>query len=211
VSIAVPVGDGLPSDLAAEADLPPVPAQFLKRFAVEEYHELIDKGAFADDEAFELLEGWVVHKMGKNRPHSLVTQRLRDMVAELLDGYYADAQEPITTSDSEPEPDLSVVRGCREDYTKQPLAKDAPLVAEVSERSLARDRTLKKRIYARAKIPVFWIVNLIERQIEIYTEPSGPSKRPDYKECQIVKAEGTLPVVIDGKEVGKLKVKDLLP
>jgi hypothetical protein len=54
-------------------------------------------------------------------------------------------------------------------------------------------------------------VNLVSEQVEVYTEPSGPAKKPDYKKCQIFAADGTLPVVIDGKVVGKLKVKDLLP
>jgi len=195
-----------------DADLPPVPAQFLKRFSVDEYHALIDQGAFANDEDYELLEGWVVHKMGKKRAHSLVTRRLKQFLEPLAKGFYVDAQEPVTTRDSEPEPDVSVVRGSPEDYPdKQPLAKDTPLVVEVAEGSIFRDRGLKKRIYARAKIPVYWIVNLVARQVEVYTEPSGSTKTPDYKKCQIIPADGMLAVVIDGKEVGKLKVKDMLP
>lgn len=203
--------DELASDIGSSKSLP-VPAQFLKRFSVEEYHDLIDKGAFANDEAYELLEGWVIRKMGKKRAHSLATRRLRQFLEPLAKGFYVDAQEPVTTTDSEPEPDVSLVKGSAEDYpVRQPLAKDTLLVVEIAEGSVFRDRGLKKRIYARAGIPVYWIVNLKARQIEVYTEPSGPAKKPDYKKCQIIAADGTLPVVIDGKLVGKLKVKDLLP
>lgn len=205
----------IPDDSLSAADRPgslPVPAQFLKRFSVEEYHDLIDKGAFANDEAYELLEGWVIHKMGKKRAHSLVTRRLRKFLEPLAKGFYVETQEPLTTTDSEPEPDVLLVRGDAEDYPdRQPLAKDTLLVVEVAEGSVARDRSLKKRIYARAGIPVYWIVNLKARQVEVYTEPSGSTKKPDYKSRQIIAADGTLPVIIDGKVVGQLKVKDLLP
>jgi Uma2 family endonuclease len=195
------------------ADLPPeVPLESLKRFTVEEYHSLIDAGYFADDEAFELLEGLLVHKMGKNRAHSLATRRLRQFLEPLLADCYVDSQEPVTTDDSEPEPDASIVRGKAEDYQDhQPLAKDVLLVVEVSEGTLRRDRGLKKRIYARAAIPVYWLVNLIDRRIEVYTRPTGPIESPDYRDCQIVAEEGELPVVIDGREVGRLAAKDLLP
>jgi Uma2 family endonuclease len=190
----------------------PIPLESLKRFTVEEYHALLEGGCIADDEDYELLEGFLVRKMGKKRRHSLATQWLRKHLEVLLQGYYVDAQEPITTGDSEPEPDASIVRGTREDYLdRQPLAAETVLVAEVAGRTLSRDRGLKKRVYARAAIPVYWIVNLINRQVEIYTEPSGPAEEPDYRNCQIVGPDGEVPVILDGREVGRLKVKDLLP
>jgi Uma2 family endonuclease len=76
---------------------------------------------------------------------------------------------------------------------------------------LFQDRTWKKRIYARASIPLYWIVNLIDRQVEVFTRPTGPAEAPTYDDCQIIPASGVLPVVIDGREVGRLKVKDVLP
>lgn len=204
MSIALP-------EMPLAADVP-VPFERLKRFTVEQYHSMIDAGLFADDEKLELLEGLLVHKMGKKRRHSLATHRLRQFLQPLLTGFYLDTQEPVTTGDSEPEPDASIVRGQPEDYPdRQPLAADTPLVIEVADATLYRDRVWKKRIYARAGIAVFWIVNLADEQIEVYTNPTGASDQPDYAQCQIIRADGTLPVVIDGKEVGKLKVKDLLP
>jgi Uma2 family endonuclease len=189
-----------------------VPIESLKRFTVDEYHMLIDAGTFADNEALELLEGFLVYKMGKKRAHSLATRRLRQFLEPLVTGCYVDTQEPVTTGDSEPEPDASVVRGRAEDYgAHQPFAENVVLVVEVSDRTLGRDRGMKKRIYARANIPVYWIVNLVERQVEIYTEPISSGKEPDYKSFQIVAADGELPVIIDGRELGRLKVKDLLP
>jgi Uma2 family endonuclease len=189
-----------------------VPIEALKRFTVDEYHTLIDAGAFADNEAIELLEGLLVYKMGKKRRHSLATRRLRRLMEPLLVGYYVDTQEPVTTGDSEPEPDVSIVRGDAEDYRSgQPSAEDVLLVIEVAERTLGRDRGLKQRIYARAAIPEYWIVNLVDQQVEVYTRPTGQVDQPQYQQRQIFAAESHLPIVLDGREVGRLKVKDILP
>jgi Uma2 family endonuclease len=205
VAQAVPVVSGI-------AGQPEVTLDALRRFSVDEYHQLIKLGILAEDGSCELLKGLVVLKMGKNRRHSLVTRRLREFLEPLLTNCYVDSQEPLIALDSEPEPDVYVVRGKPEDYQdQQPSAKDVLLVIEVAEATLRQDRVTKKWIYAEAGIPIYWIVNLIDRQIEIYTQPSGPAKQPDYAPPQIVPAEGTLAVVIDGREVGRLAVKDILP
>lgn len=139
------------------------------------------------------------------------------MLREALDklgitGFFVHSQNPVTTRDSEPEPDLAIVRGKPRDYLGgNPDPKKTPLVIEVADSSLALDRRWKKRIYARARVPVYWIVNLIDRQVEIYTGPSGPKKQPDYLDCQIIPATGKAPVVIDGRELGRIAPKDILP
>jgi len=201
----VPVVSGI-------AGQPEVTLAALRRFSVDEYHKLIKLGILAEDGSCELLKGLVVHKMGKNRRHSLVTRRLREFLEPLLTNCYVDSQEPLIALDSEPEPDVYIVRGKPEDYQdQQPSANDVLLVVEVAESTLKQDRVTKKWIYSEAGIPVYWIVNLIDRQIEIYTQPSGPAKQPDYADCQIIAADGELPVLIDGKEVGRLVVKDVFP
>jgi len=82
---------------------------------------------------------------------------------------------------------------------------------EVAESTLAQDRGLKKSIYAEAGIPVYWIVNLVDRQIEVFTQPTGPTEQPTYANCEIIPADGEVPVIIDGREVARLKVADILP
>src|SRR5262245_40342630 len=92
---------------------------------------------------------------------------------------------PITIDSSEPEPDVSVVRGRPEDYReRRPGREEVGLVVEVADKTLARARASKKRIYARAELPIYWIVNLSERQVEVYTEPTGPAEEPDYRQRQ---------------------------
>jgi hypothetical protein len=82
---------------------------------------------------------------------------------------------------------------------------------EVADTSLAQDRGNKKRLYARAAIPIYWIVNLLERQVEVYADPTGPAEEPDYRQQQVYREGDTVPVVLDGEEVGSLAVRELLP
>lgn len=87
---------------------------------------MIRSGILTDDDPVELLEGWLVTKMLKNRRRSLSTQRTREaLVRTVPSGWFVDAQEPITTADSEPEPAIVVVRGDKWDYTERhPSADD---------------------------------------------------------------------------------------
>ena len=127
-------------------------------------------------------------------------------------GWYVDTQEPVTTTDSEPEPDVAVVRGDLDDYLdRHPGPHEVALVVEVADSTLRRDRGTKKRLYARAGIPVYWIANLIESRFEVYTDPTGPAEQPDYRQQQEYGPADEIPVVLVEKEVGRLVVRDLLP
>ena len=85
------------------------------------------------------------------------------------------------------------------------------MLLETSYSSLSRDRGLKRRIYARAKIPIYWIVNIPDRCIEVYTDPTGPDENPDYQPPRIYGENDRVPVVLDGKGIGQLEVKSILP
>lgn len=189
-----------------------VPIDVIWRFSVDQYHAMIQAGILTEDDPVELLEGWLITKMPKNPRHTLVTQLARDAIASLLPlGWYVNVQEPITTAESEPEPDVVVVRGERRQYhNHHPGPQDIALIIEVADSSLRRDRTLKKRIYAAAGISIYWIVNLFANQIEVYNDPSGPHEQPDYRQQQNYSLEDSIPLVIDGHEVSRLSVKDLL-
>jgi Uma2 family endonuclease len=190
-----------------------VPTDVIWRLSVDQYHAIIRAGILTEDDPVELLEGWLVTKMPKNPRHSVVTQQTREALVRVLpSGWYVNTQEPITTADSEPEPDIAVVRGERRQYLDHhPGPQDVPLLIEVADSSLQRDRTLKKRLYAAAGILVYWIVNLIDNQIEVYTDPSGPGDQPDYRHRQNYGLTDAIPVVIEGRAVGHLVVQDLLP
>jgi Uma2 family endonuclease len=193
--------------------VPPVPPEPIWRLSVEQYHEMIDAGILDEDDPVELLEGWLIPKMPKNPPHSFTTDLTREALARMLPtGWYVRGQEPITTEDSEPEPDVALIRGERRDYLERhPGPDDVALVIEVSDSTISRDRGLKKQIYARAGIQIYWIINLLENQIEVYTEPTGEAEEPDYQRRQDYFPDDEIPVVIEGREVGRLAAREVLP
>src|SRR5438067_871409 len=104
-------------------DIPDVP---IYRLTVAQYHAMAEHGILTEDDPVELIEGWLVRKMTKHRPHSLCTRRTRRALERILPSdWYVDAQEPVTTANSEPEPDVAVIRGEAEDYPdRQPGAAD---------------------------------------------------------------------------------------
>ena len=94
---------------------------------------------------------------------------------------------------------------------RHPIAEEVGLVVEVAAASLERDRGWKKRIYAAAGIPVYWIVNLVERQIEVLTQPAADGDRRLYGTRQVFRPGDRVPLVLHGERVGEIPVADLLP
>jgi Uma2 family endonuclease len=192
---------------------PVVPVELIWRLSVEQYHAMIQADILTEDDPVELLEGWLVTKMPKNPKHSAATRFIRQALEDLIpSGWHVDSQEPLTMVDSEPEPDVLVVRGDRRQYTdRHPGPQEVILIVEVADSSLRRDQVFKKRLYAAAGILVYWVVNLPEARIEVYTNPSGPAERPGYRQRKDYGRSDAVPVLIDGVEVGRLPVDELLP
>lgn len=190
-----------------------VPADPIWRLSVDQYHAMARAGILTEDDPVELLDGWLIPKMPKNPSHRVATRLVRQALERLTPaGWYVDSQEPITTPDSEPEPDVAVIRGDTRLYLdRHPGPEEVALVVEIADTTLQRDRTLKKRLYAYAGIPVYWIVNLPERQLEVYTRPSGPAEPADYSQRQNYLSSAAIPVVIEGREIGHLTAQELLP
>ncbi len=191
-----------------------IPADFrLWRISVEQYHAMAEAGVLTENDPVELLEGWLVYKMTKKPFHSSATGFVADALRDALPaGWYVRNQEPITLRASEPEPDVAVIRGIRREYLgRHPSASEVALVVEVADSTLVQDRNSKKRIYARAGISFYWLVNLVDMQIEVYTNPTGPAPFPTYNEQRDYQIGDTLPVIVDGDEIGQLAVRDLLP
>jgi Uma2 family endonuclease len=105
-----------------------------------------------------------------------------------------------------------IVRGNTRNYLdRHPGATDVVLVIEVADSTLERDRELKQSIYARAGIPQYWILNLSEQQLEIYTNPMSTTELASYQTRQDYRAKDEVAIVIEGREVGRVSVKQLLP
>jgi Uma2 family endonuclease len=190
-----------------------IPNDLIWRLRIEQYHAIIQAGILTDDDSVELLEGWLVFKMPKNPPHRATTRLVRTALENILPaGWYVDSQEPITLSNSEPEPDIVVVRGDTRQYLdRHPGAEDIALIIEVSDTTLQRDRTVKKRIYARAGISIYWIVNLVEEQVEVYSQPLVEVEQPDYSQRLDFGRSAVIPIIIEGIEIGAIAVDALLP
>ncbi len=189
---------------------PPFP---VRRFTVDEYHHMIRTGLLTENDKVELLEGWLVPKMVRNPPHDTTLELAVEMLRACLpSGWRLRVQSAITLSDSEPEPDVAVVSGpVRSHASRHPGPAEVGLLVEIADSSLGHDRVEKGRIYARAAIPVYWIINLVDNQVEVYTSPSGPVAAPAYGQRQDYRPGGLVPVVLAAQQVGQVAVQDLLP
>ncbi len=150
-----------------------------KRFSIEEYHQLSDLGFFAPEERVELIRGEIVAMAAKGTPHSVCNTRLfRQLTLQLGDNAIVRSQEPIVLfPNSEPEPDLSVVRYREDEYlSAHPQPDDVLLVVEIADSTLKVDRDLKLSLYAEYGIANYWIFNLVDRRLETYSEPLPKAK-----------------------------------
>lgn len=188
------------------------PMLSLRRFTVDEYHRIAEAGVLTADDRVELLEGWIVEKMTHNPPHDASVALVDEAIRRCIPAYcHTRVQSAVTTSDSEPEPDVVIARGGIRDFAERhPQSGDIGLLIEVSDSSLTNDRE-KRRLYARAGISVYWIVNLIDSQVEVYTDPTGPDANPRYQDERIYGADQSIPLAIDNQPLGEVAVKDLLP
>ena len=200
----------MPSPTDLSDDVPELP---IHRLSVEQYHQMIEQGILEDGAPVELLAGWLALKMTRNPPHESAIRRLRRCLeARVQPEWIVDVQSPIELTDSEPEPDLSVVRPSEDDYAhSHPKAGDVGLVVEVAQTTLRTDRGLKLRVYAAAQLVEYWIVNLVDEQIEVYREPSVTEGQATYAKRQDYKPGQSVPLLLAGKPLGDIAVNDVLP
>jgi Uma2 family endonuclease len=145
----------------------------LKRWTREEYDRLVAAGVLSPEERVELLEGDIVRMWPQNPAHSIGIGNVDDALRKVfLSGFHVRVQMPFLGDDySEPEPDVAVVRGHRRDYLMSHPAT-AVLLVEVSDSTLDYDRCRKSVVYARAEVPEYWILNLVDRLVEVYRDPT---------------------------------------
>jgi Uma2 family endonuclease len=203
-----PEADALNGSVAGAPPAAPAPLGLddLYRMNVDEYERI---SGMLDEDRIELIDGYLVRKMGKKPPHVWAVETLLLAFLALLPiGYFCRKEDPVRFPDlHEPEPDVAVIRGSRADFRGRiPDGKDIALLVEVSETTLGRDQGPKLLAYARAGILHYWIVNLVDGRIEVYTDPSADG----YKTRQDFQADQDVPLVIDGTEVGRIAVNDIL-
>ena len=184
----------------------------IAKFSVPRYQRMIESGILTSEDRVELLENYVVLKMPKNPPHEGTLDLVKAAFANLPAGWLLRVQQTVVLSDSQPEPDFAIVRGGPRSFvSRHPVAADVALLIEVADSSLLRDQRDKTRIYARAAIPIYWIINLVDRRIEVYTQPSGPIEVPVYSAFQTYQPGDQIPLVLDSVTATTIPVVDLLP
>jgi Uma2 family endonuclease len=145
-----------------------------KRFTVAEYHRLTELGFFTEDDRVELISGEFFDMAAKGTPHAVCETRLERELYKLIgDKATLRGQQPIIlSSNSEPEPDRVIVVNREDDYlSSHPTAEDILILIEISDSSLDYDQDVKLRVYAENNIKEYWIFNLIDYQLECYSEP----------------------------------------
>lgn len=149
------------------------------RFTVERYDAMIDAGILGENDAVELIRGEIVPKMPIGSRHLSCVMRLTRQLTLLCgDMALVSPQNPVRFADSEPEPDVAVLRPRPDDYADaKPEPPDVLSIIEVADASLEFDREDKLPIYAEAAIREYWIVNLPDEVIEVYRDPAGKSYR----------------------------------
>ena len=185
------------------------------RITVEEYHRMLDSGALGEEPRVELIEGVIIDKMTKNPPHVIATDLVEGLLHRLVPaGFFPSMGNPvcIEARDSEPEPDAQVVRGSpRDSAGRRRGPADAALVIEVSDTSYAFDRKEKWATYAGAGVPIYWILDLRHRRLEVHTVPTGAGTAAHYQQVQTFGPDEEVPLVLDGREVGRFFVREILP
>ena len=187
----------------------------LYRLTMEQYRHLGEAQVLGPQDRVFLLDGVLVRKMTKLPPHFVAMNKanlafFRAMPA----GWHVSPDNPVelTGRPSVPEPDFAILRGLPDDYDgRLAAAADVGLLVEISDSSLRIDQTKMKMAYARAGIGIYWIVNLVDGCIEVYTEPTGDVPKPDYGRIDLYGPEAAVPFILDGHEVARIAVGDFLP
>ena len=148
------------------------------KWSVEEYHLLIDSGLLAG-KPVELLNGEIVEMSPEREEHSYTNDDVAELLREKLRGLAKIREShPITLDNSEPEPDIAVVRLPKTIYAQRhPYPQDIYWLIEISNRTLNKDLNEKSQTYARNGIPEYWVIDLINKKLIVHTNPEGNSYR----------------------------------
>jgi len=183
-----------------------------RRWRRLEYERLVDLGIFVG-ERLELLDGMLVVGEPQDSPHAAIVMQVGQVLAAAFGaGWHPRLQAPLALDEaSEPEPDVAVVAGTPRDYLGA-HPSTAALVVEVADSSLRLDRRLKSGLYARAGLPEYWIVNLVDGVVEVHREPQPASDAVYswvYQSIEVLRPPATVtPLAAPG---ARIPVADLLP
>lgn len=179
----------------------------IRPLSVQDYHRMVEAGILAPDERVELIEGQLYRMAAKGTFHSAAITRIKRLLETRLGNrVLLRFQDPVQLSDnSEPEPDVAVVRPEELDYEDHhPTPEEIYLLIEVSDRTLKRDKELKAPAYGRSGIREYWILDVNARQLYVFREPGAEGYA-----SQVVLAESDLVAPLEFPDC-QVSVEDLL-
>ena len=190
-----------------EAEIPMyAPAIHHHRWTRAQYEKMVEVGILGTDDSLELLDGHIVDMSPQESRHASVVEAVAESLRAVFGaGYRVREEKPLAMGEwSEPEPDIAVVRGERWGHLDA-HPTSAELIVEVAGTSLAKDRGVKKAIYARCGIVEYWIVNLSDGVLEVYRDPESD----DYASRSVLRAGDVVQPLVS--TAGELSVADMLP
>ncbi len=178
----------------------------LHRWTRREYEHMVSSGVFHPTNRLELIDGEIYNMSPQSSRHATAIRLVEEALRRAYgSGFDVRVQLPMALdTSSEPEPDVAVVEGGPRDYLDA-HPTTALLTVEVSDTSLAFDRTTKQAAYARNGVPEYWIVNLIDGVVEVYRQPDGS----EYREVsELTPADRISPLAQPDRSIA---ARDLLP
>ena len=176
--------------------------------------KMVAAGIIREGEGVELWDG-VLYVMTKGETHNFIVGQAGDLIRPLLpDGFHLREEKSARRGEwSLPEPDLGVCRGARGDFWPDlPTLEHFVMLVEVNHHSETADRIDKLAAYAEAGVPVYWVVDVADRSVAVYTDPARPDQtRGRYATLRTARAGETVDVVVDGETRGSVSVDDLFP
>lgn len=184
-----------------------------KHWTRAEYERLVDLGAFRPGERLELVGGALLVREPQGGPHATAVGLVEDALRAVFGaGWTVRGQFPIALDDdSEPEPDVAVVPGSRRDYVSGHPSRPV-LIVEVADATLRFDRSAKASLYARSGIADYWVVNLVDRVLEVRREPvAAPKARYGHSYATTIMLRSGEHVTPLAAPHATVPVADLLP
>jgi hypothetical protein len=189
-------------------DIPQVP---IYRLTIAQLKKMVEIGILHGDDRVELWDGWLVSKYSQSVAHSYAAMVLQGRFHRMLgEEWWVRIRAAVICKQSLLEPDLAVIRDHPRYGKHWPHAKGFEFAIEISDAELSRDQNYKLPIYAAAGMPKLLIVNLIDRRVEVYSNPHG-GKKPNYKQRVDYGPSESVSIEVGGDKVGIIRVSSLLP
>jgi Uma2 family endonuclease len=181
-------------------------------FSVDEFYRLLESEFFPREARVGLWDGRIYEKMAKTQAHAVAAMKANNTLTRILPpGWTLSGENPLTVGPRRaPLPDLIVLRGDPDDYIdRRPGGADVGLVVEFSLTSLKADTGPKLAAYASAGIPAYWVLNLVDGVVHVYSDPVPAESR--FASAVTVKRGESFPFTLGGVPVGPIAASDLLP